>query len=137
MYNYSPDISAKALRLIADCGLRPSPQRIAVASYVLANRTHPTVDEIYTDIKATCPSLSKTTVYNTLRALVESNCIIELTIEPGTSRFDGTTSPHAHFRCNSCKRIFDIDMPHIPKLSDFDVSNVQVYLSGLCPCCKN
>lgn len=136
MTDNSPDITAKALRLITDCGLRPSPQRLAVAAYVLAHRTHPTADEIYSAIKVGYPSLSRTTVYNTLRALVESNAICELTIEPGNSRFDGYTEPHAHFRCDSCKRIYDIIMPQLPELTSFDVKKTQLYFSGQCPSCK-
>ena len=47
-------------------GIKPSIQRLAVMGYLLEHRTHPAVDEIYNALKAEVPTLSKTTVYNTL-----------------------------------------------------------------------
>ena len=44
--------------------IKPSVQRIAIMKYLMEHRTHPTVDEIYTALSPTIPTLSKTTVYN-------------------------------------------------------------------------
>lgn len=130
------DISTQALSLIKECGLRPSPQRIAVAAYVLSHRSHPTADEIFTGLKVQYPSLSKTTVYNTLHALVSSKRVMEVNIEPGIARFDGDTEPHAHFRCLKCNMIYDIDLLEMSFPEEFDISGVQVNLTGCCPQCR-
>ena len=45
--------------------IKPSVQRIAIMNYLIEHRTHPTVDEIYTALSPSIPTLSKTTVYNT------------------------------------------------------------------------
>ena len=42
--------------------IKPSVQRIAIMKYLMEHRTHPTVDEIYTALSPTIPTLSKTTV---------------------------------------------------------------------------
>ena len=42
--------------------IKPSVQRIAIMNYLIEHRTHPTVDEIYTALSPSIPTLSKTTV---------------------------------------------------------------------------
>ena len=42
-------------------------QRIAIMEYLMEHRTHPSADEIYTALSPSMPTLSKTTVYNTLK----------------------------------------------------------------------
>lgn len=133
----SNEITSQALNLIKECGLRPSPQRIAVAAYVLCHRTHPTADEIFTGLKEQYPSLSRTTVYNTLHSLVSSKGIMEVNVEPGIARFDGYTAPHAHFRCQMCNMIYDIDLLEMSFPEEFDISGVQVNLTGFCPQCRD
>ena len=51
--------------------IKPSVQRLAVMTYLLEHRTHPTVDEIYSELQDKIPTLSKTTIYNTLKLFVE------------------------------------------------------------------
>lgn len=41
--------------------IKPSVQRIAIMNYLIEHRTHPTVDEIYTALSPSIPTLSKTT----------------------------------------------------------------------------
>ena len=52
-------------------GVKASVQRVAVMQYLLQQMGHPTVDEIYQALVDHIPTLSKTTVYNTLRLLME------------------------------------------------------------------
>lgn len=52
-------------------GIRPSPQRLAIMNYLLTHRTHPTVDEVYQGLCNEIKTLSRTTVYNTLRMFAE------------------------------------------------------------------
>lgn len=128
-------LMTEAMNLICRCGLRLSSQRIAVASYILSHRTHPTADEIFNALKGDHPTLSRTTVYNTLRALVQSGAVSELTIDPGMSRFDTMTHPHTHFRCTCCERIYDLPMTPPAAPEGYIASEVQVYMTGICPEC--
>ena len=92
-------------------GVKASVQRVAVMQYLLQQMGHPTVDEIYQALVDHIPTLSKTTVYNTLRLLMEHGVVRMLTIDGKNANFDGVTEPHAHFLCHQCGRIFNIESP--------------------------
>ena len=51
-------------------GIKPSQQRIALLEYLVKHPVHPTADELYSRLSPMMPTLSKTTVYNTLRLFV-------------------------------------------------------------------
>ena len=71
-----------------------------------------TVDEIFNDLSKSIPTLSKTTVYNTLKIFAEKGAILSLTIDEKMVRFDGYNQRHAHFRCLNCNKVFDIPLNH-------------------------
>ena len=58
-------------------GIRPSLTRVMIYDYLLSHRTHPTVDEIYKELSPKAPTLSKTTVYNTVKLFEENSDILE------------------------------------------------------------
>ena len=55
--------------ILADAGIRPSIQRIAVYGYLCEHPVHPDVETVYDALNPIYPTLSKTTVYNTLKGL--------------------------------------------------------------------
>lgn len=61
--------------------IKPSVQRIAIMDYLLNHKTHPCIDEIHTALCKEIPTLSKTTVYNTLKLFVEHGAAKMLTID--------------------------------------------------------
>ena len=119
--------------------VKPSVQRIAIVDYLLKHRTHPCVDEIYMALSKDMPTLSKTTVYNTLKLFVEHGAALMLTIDEKNACFDADVSPHAHFMCKMCGRIFDIpcsnEMQKID-MNGFQVDEVHQYYKGICPHCR-
>lgn len=120
--------------------IRLSHQRLKVLEYLNNNKTHPTVDEIFKDLQKEIPTLSKTTIYNTLNALVDSDLVKVLTIEDNEARYDSTTKDHGHFKCSSCKKIFDFqidfDSLEIKELDNFKIHNKDMYFKGLCSNCS-
>lgn len=122
--------------------IKPSVQRLAVMGYLLDHRTHPAVDEIYNALKVEVPTLSKTTVYNTLRLLVDHGAALMLHIDETKSYFDAETRPHAHFYCTQCGRVYDIPATErrirhcatLPK--GFSVTDMELTYRGICPCCE-
>lgn len=123
--------------------IKPSVQRIAIMDYLLKHHTHPCIDEIYMALHDDIPTLSKTTVYNTLKLFVEHGAAKMLTIDERNACFDGDTSAHAHFQCKCCGRIFDMPM-HINESEmnemtekGFSVEEVHSYYKGVCPECRN
>ena len=69
--------------------IKPSVQRIAIMDYLLKHHTHPRIDEIYMALCPDIPTLSKTTVYNTLKLFVEHGAARMLTIDERNACFDG------------------------------------------------
>jgi Fur family peroxide stress response transcriptional regulator len=87
------------------------------------------------------PSLSKTTVYNTLKLFVEKDLVEEITIEGTEKRYDlYNPDSHAHFRCSSCGKLFDITLQirqhESPDLDGFTIHRQSVHFTGLCPQCS-
>lgn len=128
------------LEMMVKTGLRPTAQRIAVISYIGNHRTHPTADELYTAMSPDFPSLSLTTVYNSIKALMEAGLIRELAVDAVGKRYDLAPLPrHSHFICDRCGKIYDMSYPSEIKLDTadgFDISEIDVYLHGICPKCK-
>ena len=71
---------SRLTEMMHNAGVRPSVQRIAVLSHIANLRRHPTADEIYTDLVEEFPSMSRTTVYNSLHALTSGRLVKELEI---------------------------------------------------------
>ena len=124
-----------------DHDLKITPQRLEIMKYLDKNHTHPTASEIYTALKKKNPSLSKTTVYNSLDVLTKNNIIFELTISKIESRYDFIVKPHHHFMCKKCGKIQDIEVecPYLDKILDknYKVEEIHGYFKGICDECIN
>jgi Fe2+/Zn2+ uptake regulation proteins len=116
-----------------------SHQRVKVLEYFLRNNCHPTADQIFTDLQKDLPTLSKTTVYNTLRTLTEAGVIRAISIEDNEIRYDIEIQNHGHFKCESCGTIYnfciDIDSSTLHDLNNFKITDKNVYFKGICPRC--
>ncbi|MCD4792851.1 MAG: transcriptional repressor [Bacteroidales bacterium] len=121
-------------------GIKPSYQRIQIFDYLIKNRNHPTVDMIYKELVGEIPTLSKTTVYNTLKLFQEKGIVLIINIEDNETRFDADISNHGHFKCKKCGEIFDFElnenMLNFVKLKNYTIDEQHVYLKGICPKCK-
>jgi len=82
---------------------------MAIMEYLSGNRTHPGAEDVYATLIGRYPGLSRTTVYNVMVKLVERNVVRELDIDPDRKRFDPITSPHDHFFCRSCGKVYDVE----------------------------
>ena len=119
--------------------IRLSHQRLKVLEYLDRHRIHPTVEHIYHALNDEIPSLSKTTIYNTLNTLIEAGLVRSITIEDNEVRYDIRTDAHGHFKCKTCGNIYDfevnIDLLEIKDLDGFSIYTRDVYFSGVCPKC--
>ncbi len=77
----------KSYDYLISYNIKPSVQRIAIMDYLLAHKTHPSIDEIYLALCKDIPTLSKTTVYNTLKLFVEHGAALMLTIDEKNACF--------------------------------------------------
>jgi len=93
----------KYVKLLKENSIKITPQRLEILKYLDENRTHPTADQIYTGLKEKNPSLSKTTVYNSVETLEGHGLIQSLTISGSESRYDFRNDMHHHFLCKKMR----------------------------------
>lgn len=119
--------------------IKPSYQRIKVLEFLLNNRIHPTVDQIFTALQNDIPTLSKSTIYNTLNLFIDAGLVRLITIEENETRYDIDTSDHGHFKCIECGEIYDfsidIDDLKAKGISNFEITDKNVYFRGVCSKC--
>jgi len=127
-------------------GIRPSIQRIAIYKYLYENRIHPTVDTVYKSLYPLYPTLSRTTVYNTLHLFVTQKLIQTVKIEEEEVRYDAELKHHGHFKCVNCGTITDLMEDNIFDNIDTQLSSIlpkgsiayhqELNIWGLCPNCS-
>jgi len=121
-------------------GIKPSYQRMKIMEYLLNNKTHPTVDNIHKDLIKDIPTLSKTTVYNTLNLFAKQNVVQIINIENNEVRYDGNVSFHGHFKCEKCGKIYDFNIKsndlNFEQIEEFEIKHTDIYLKGICKKCK-
>lgn len=121
-----------------------SKQRELILNYILNSHEHLTADAIYADLKKDNPELSLGTVYRNLTKLTEIGAIKKVSLPNQVDKFDKNLDPHAHFICDECGSITDINIPgmdeFLDKVSDEDGISIRKYdltLNGTCKKCKN
>lgn len=131
----------EAYKRLESHGIRPSLQRLEIMRFLLSHRTHPTVEDVYKGLSTKIPTLSRTTVYNTLRMFYEKSAAQMITIDEHRVCYDGDLHPHVHFFCTECGRVFDMMGEQAPEhhrgdIGGFRVNDAQLYYRGICPDCR-
>lgn len=131
--------NGKILELLKMKGIKPSIQRVGILSYIIENKGHPTVDEIHARLSKKFPTLSKTTIYNTLKLFCEKKLLNEILIEEGELRIDYIEKPHIHFKCKKCGKIYDIykkcPILNCKEVDGHKIEEHHIYLFGICKGC--
>ncbi len=125
-------------------GLKATRQRNEILKALVLTNTHPDAETIYANVKLRIPSLSRDTVYRTLRTLEQTRVINRVCSIKHRARYDADTSAHHHFVCIACGRIIDCSAPRrhtrqtpkaIARLGK--VLSVASQWHGLCKNCLN
>lgn len=132
----------QALHQLKNSGVRMTPQRHAILSYLLNTMTHPTADEIYKALSPNFPSMSVATVYNNLKVFLEAGLVRELTYGGHSSRFDADLSEHYHAVCERCGTLVDFSYKPLNDLEQaaeeetgFHAKSHRVEVYGICSAC--
>ncbi|MEW6160848.1 MAG: Fur family transcriptional regulator [Verrucomicrobiota bacterium] len=133
----APDLNER----LATSGLRFTPQRQHVYGVLLQTRDHPTAEEVFIRSKKIIPDISLATVYNCLDALVKCGLVRQVHHERGATRYCPNMSDHAHFYCDQCGAVFDVDFPaprdnprpNLP--AGFQVRRLDITFRGVCSKC--
>jgi Fur family transcriptional regulator, peroxide stress response regulator len=108
---------------LKSAGIKLTTQRIAILNILHNNHKHPTALSIYKKLRLKQPTVSFTTVYNTLELLTRLGEIRKLTVDFERAHYDPATAQHHHAICTVCGAISDVeDIPDI-RVDDMLVDN--------------
>lgn len=131
----------EAYTRLIETGIRPSVQRLAIMDWLINHPIHPTVEDVYNGLCDSVPTLSRTTVYNTLRMFSEKKAAQMITIDDHRVCYDGNVNSHVHFFCKRCGKVIDLMDEKAPQLKRNKVieGNIideqQLYYKGICADC--
>lgn len=89
----------RAAAWLTDAGLRPTRQRLTLATLLIGDGRdrHVTAESLYEAACGADQSVSLATVYNTLRAFCDAGLMHEITVDGQRSYFDTRTDHHPHY----------------------------------------
>ena len=104
-------------------GVLPTSQRLEVAEVLLSRPQHLSADQIIEKLQKNGSSVSKATVYNTLKLFGETGLVKEINVDATRKYYDSTTHPHHHFYHVETGALTDIpaekidilNLPPLPK----------------------
>jgi len=99
----------KVKEILKERGIKPSIQRMQIFKFLMDSKDHPTAKDIYERISKKIPTLSKTTIYNSVKLFEDKGILKPIRIKEGEARYDISLELHPYFRCNRCGRLFDLD----------------------------
>lgn len=123
---------------------RITPQRVAILKILLGSSDHPSIEQVYNQVKVDFPTTSLATVYKTVNLLKDVGEILEIGFADGGNRYDGNKPyPHPHLICTQCKTIIDPDIDSIDRISSeleknsgYKIKSHQIEFFGICPSCQ-
>jgi Fe2+ or Zn2+ uptake regulation protein len=131
------------IALFRQQGYKITPQRRAIFETLAQDNSHPTAEDIYQRVLAVLPDISRTTVYNTLRELVELGELLEVeNSSEGGTRYDTNADQHHHLLCLRCHRLVDLSrdfdgLDLTPaETAGYRILRHQVTFLGYCPQCQ-
>ena len=135
------DACAVAGELARRSGMGLTSQRRAILRALVSGPRHVTAEELHDRARG---EAARATVYRLLRSLVRAGLARKVATEEGASRYELATSAAtvAHAICRRCGKVMDIEGSHLgslmeglARIEDFDVSECELRLHGLCGEC--
>jgi len=131
------------IQKLRDNGHKITPQRLAIVKILAKSKTHPSVEDIYDQIKKDFPTMSLATVYRNIVLIKSLGEVLELGFPDGSNRYDGNKPfPHPHVICIKCKTIVDPDLDSLDNMkkevaveTDFKILNHRLDFFGICSTC--
>ncbi len=105
--------TATADERLAECGIRPTAQRLQIASILLSAPQHLSAEQILAVLRQQGARVSKATVYNTLNLFAERGLIRQLTLDGARTWFDSNVDAHYHFHDPASGELIDVPVPEV------------------------
>jgi len=128
-----PSIAIDASGLLRRAGLRPTRQRVALATLLFGNGDrHVTAEMLHEEAVRAGGRVSLATVYNTLHQFKRAGLLREIAIGGQRAYFDTNTSNHNHYFIEGESKLMDIPgdsirvdgLPEPPE--DLKISHIDV-----------
>jgi len=131
------------IQKLRENGHKITPQRLAIVKILAKSKGHPSVEDIYDEIKTDFPTMSLATVYRNIVLIKSFGEVLELGFPDGSNRYDGNKPyPHPHVICVKCKKIVDPDLDTLDELksevaseTNFKILNHRLDFFGICSNC--
>ncbi len=128
--------------LCRNSGLAATHQRYLIFQAVVLLGDNPTPEEVFEFVRRSIPSISLATVYKNIDTFVNHQMLRDISPNYGSRRVESTSTPHDHFVCRMCRRVFDVrkhTMLPAPTKSDLPAGAAFEYhlveLVGTCRSC--
>lgn len=109
----SASVSARCQQRLSDCGIRPTAQRVRIASLLLSGPQHLSAEQILANLRSAGARVSKATVYNTLNLFASHGLIRLLSVDGTRAWFDSNVDAHYHFHDTSSGALIDVPVPEV------------------------
>lgn len=128
---------------LRDSGHKITPQRLAIVKILAESENHPSVENIYEQIKKDYSTMSLATVYKNIVLIKSVGEVLELGFPDGSNRYDGNKpNPHPHVICIRCKKIFDPELDSLDEMlnevtleTNFKILYHRLDFFGICSNC--
>lgn len=136
------------LNALRTAGHRITEQRQVICDYLAQTDKHPTPYQVYTDIHAQHPEISRATIYNTLNALQQLGAIVEINFGANHTHYETDPSPHVNLICLRCHQVIDYhsdvvgavtnteEFTSLQQAIGFQPFAAKVDVIGLCQSCQ-
>src|ERR1700752_83386 len=124
-------------------GLKATGPRMVILAALEQDHSHPAAEYLYDTLRRNHPSLSLSTVYQTLDVFIRTGLCRRVSGLGDCLRVDGTQQDHDHAVCRLCGAIFDVDRDQVQfppppaSLSDgLMVTGIRFEYEVICAACQ-
>jgi Fur family iron response transcriptional regulator len=101
--------NGKAIQRLREVGLRPTRQRVELASVLFKGEDrHVTAESLYEEVSGLGLRISLATVYNTLHQFTHAGLLRQVIVDAARGYFDTNTGDHQHFFLEDEGALIDI-----------------------------
>ncbi|MEO0185914.1 MAG: transcriptional repressor [candidate division WOR-3 bacterium] len=126
--------------------LKSSKKRLSIIECFINQNKHVSAEELYNKMKKAYPGIGYSTVYRTLKLLVECGLASACNFEQGITKFESAYEKehHDHMICTKCGAIIEFTNKEIERMQrnvarkyKFLFHNHKLEIYGLCLKCAN
>ncbi len=131
---------------IQRAGLKRTAQRDLILDVFLRTEKHLSSEDLYQLVKEEDPNVGHTTVYRTLKLLVEAGLAREVRFGDGRTRYEHNYKHphHDHMICTQCGRTIEFFSADLERLQDkiaarhqFEITHHTLRMFGYCADCRD